>query len=175
MKAGSIPLPHRVFSGLYRRFLAMAMVGQAGFCYIASRKKRLVPIPFGSIICIRFNGYNLSLPQMMCGNRHPLRLFLRANIRNKFCSSGISSENFGVFSKISSLGVLWGRRKWQMLPPRVPGISGGGPGTRSESLQHLHAENCTLVRFPLWKCRNEGRRKGGKPSKILTRHCTSKK
>lgn len=63
MKAGSIPLPHRVFSGLYRRFLAMAMVGQAGFCYIASRKKRLVPIPFGSIICIRFNGYNLSLLQ----------------------------------------------------------------------------------------------------------------
>ena len=132
-------------------------------------------IPCDSITCIRFNGYNLSLPQMMCGNRHPLRLFLRANIRNKFCSSGISSENFGVFFKISSLGVPWGRRKWQMLPPRVPGISGGGPGTRSESLQHLHAENCTLVRFPLRKCRNEGRRKGGKPSKILTRHCTSKK
>ena len=79
MKAGSIPLPHRVFSGLYRRLLAMAMVGQAGFCYIASRKKRLVPIPFGSIICIRFNGYNLSLLQKRWRWAPPLESIVRVS------------------------------------------------------------------------------------------------
>ena len=34
-------------------------------------KKRLIPIPFGSITCIRFNGYNLSLSPLNNGDGHP--------------------------------------------------------------------------------------------------------
>ena len=34
-------------------------------------KKRLIRIPFGSITCIRFNGYNLSLSPLNNGDGHP--------------------------------------------------------------------------------------------------------